>query len=120
MAKSVEIKFGVSPSNPILYVWHGKRLLTARIGAKEAGELLGYTAEDMKFLIHEKHLEPLGRKRGDTVFHKWKFSSQYIIVLMENQDWLHEAERILWKKIADKKTHSKETNRANSFCITNN
>ena len=113
-------KAGISPLNPILYVWHERRLLTARITMKESSDLLGYTDEDMKFLIQERHLKPLGKKQGDEGTHHWKFSSSYIIELMEDTKWLDEAERILHKRISLKKPKKKQVNRAKSFDLTNN
>ena len=103
------LEYGTSPCNPILLRWYDGRMLSARIGSKEAGMLLGYIPIHIRYLIDANHLKPLGKTPKQKDDHKWKFSSKYIVALMEDEKWLHEAEQIIWKRTEEAEENKTKT-----------
>lgn len=79
----------------------GSPRLPARISVEQTAELLGFQDHDIPVLIRKRLLNPLGKPAPNAP--KW-FSSLNILKLVENEEWLSKATKVIsenWKRKND-------------------
>jgi hypothetical protein len=74
-------------STPVTPAWMPTGL-PARLTAREAAKLLGFTEDEIRYLVRQKHLKPLGQPRQQQTKY---FSTAYLAKLMGNEAWLNKA-----------------------------
>jgi hypothetical protein len=76
----------------------------ARMTASDAGEILGFGANEIPILVAKKMLKPLGKPVPNATKY---FAAVQIKILAQNEDWLHKATQVLydyWKDKNQRKT----------------